>query len=157
MIRTLVGCAGLVALGLLYAAADAVIGVSALPGASSFVLGAGFLVVAAATAGRKLPVRRLLLAVALFAAFAAWVVTLRDSDAPLHRFRWVYWRIEPGMTRAEVEALFREAFPGRRPLSQWSPRGGFYRLGGLDPSADPEVIEIALKDGRVASTRYLPD
>ena len=94
----------------------------------------------------------------MFAVFAAGIMATVNSDDPLDRFHRVYWRIQPGMTRAEVEEVVRLYFPGEKPPACWSESEGGYCLGTrLGGQGDANCIQISLENGRVVQADFLPD
>ncbi len=138
---------------------DLGLGVSASTPAVLIALGLGFLAASPLFFGGRRGVRRLLAAVAIYAAFAAWIVTLRRVDWDERKpFLRAFQQIHVGMTRSEVEALMRTEFLGRKaPTSGWDASHERYTLDPDDARYDSEIVFIRISEGRVVSADYLPD
>ena len=107
---------------------------------------------------RTIRVRRLLAMIAVYSAFACWIVVQRDIDWNMRRhFLRAYSQIHPGMTKEQVEDVVHQQFRGKRPVARFDKWGAQYTLDPDDGRFNSECIVIRMIDGKVSWTEYVPD
>jgi hypothetical protein len=100
-------------------------------------------------------VRWLLVAVAIYGLFAAWIAVQREIDWNMRRhFLRAYSQIHPGMTREQVEEIMSRQFRTKRPVLIVTSSGLLYRLDPGDGRFNSEFMDIDMVDGKVVSTYY---
>ena len=115
----------------------------------------GCLVVGWITLRRRNSVTRLIVFIALCAAYLGCLAPLRDQ--PVSRFRTVYASIQTGMTLEEVHEVINRQFPGQKPMmGRDADQGLALYLVTLDPTLS-EAIEVEMHGGRVISKHYTFD
>jgi hypothetical protein len=157
-ILDILSCNALVAIGLAFAVFDMALGISERKKLVLIALTLGLVAAWPLFLGRGRGVRHLLLATAIYGAFAGWIAVQRQIDWNMRRpFLRAYAQIRPGMTREQVEALMRREFRGKRPVARWDDSGGQYTLDPDDGRFNAEFLTIYMNEGRVVSADYLPD
>ena len=76
---------------------------------------------------------------------------------PQARLKATYLSIRVGMTRREVRAVVRTNFPDQSPTVRLGLRRGSIVVKPIDPSFDPDRIELTIEDGVVAAKQYISD
>ncbi len=148
----------LAALGTAFAVYDMSFNIGESTEAVSIALTLGFVAAGPLFLQRAGGLRRLLVAILVYGAFAGWIVVQRHIDWNVRRpFVRAYAMIRPGMTREQVEAALRQELRGKRLTARSDTWGVQYTLDPDDGRFNSEFIIIEMIEGRVVSTRYSPD
>ncbi len=158
-LATSLSVAALVSLGLVFTLADLAVQLSTSATALLVVLALGLLFSLPLFFGGRRSIHQLLIAVAVYGIFAAWIVTLPRIDWDVAKpFVRAFHQIHPGMTRADVEVVMRREFLGKKaPTPTWKAQTGHYILDPDDGAFNAEILFLQMTDGRVTSVEYLMD
>jgi hypothetical protein len=137
---------------------DRAVGISTMTPAILVALAFGFFVALPLFFNGDKGVKRLLFAVAVYAVFAGCITFVRHIDWDKRKtFMRAFARIQPGMTRSQVESLMSEEFRGMAPVGHWTGDRGRYCLDPNDGAFNAEIVFVSMQDDQVVKAEYLTD
>jgi hypothetical protein len=121
------------------------------------LLGVGLVAATSPLFSRKRSVKKLWIAIALFATFTAGMTSIRwmHGSTPLGKFRNVYAAIRLGMNSSEVETMVQHEFPGLE-ISYLLDENKSFILGPLNHEDKSGFIEVTIKNGQVIAKEFFP-
>jgi hypothetical protein len=150
--------AALVAIGTAFALSDMSFNVAESTESLVAVLLLGLIAAAPLFLRQQIAMRRMLVAIAVYAVFAGWIAAQRHIDWNMQvPFRRAYSQIHAGMSGEQVESVMNREFRGKRPIARIDRWGVQYSLDPDDGRYNAEFIIIHMIDGKVSSTEYLFD
>jgi hypothetical protein len=148
----------IVSVGATYSVLEMTLNIARSPTFLVVSLIAGLIAMAPLMIVRRMRVAELLIAIAVYGVFTAWLVAQpRIAWNMRTGFLRAYSQIRTGMRVDEVEAILSREFPGRRPSPRVCVWGIQYTLDSDDGRFNAEFILVEIANGNVTAVEYLDD